>query len=108
MIPILSEEERRQLAELFMALSHPLRLHLIEALLEQPRTVSELVRLTGAGQTSVSQHLTMLMRYGLVEYRAVASYEHGAPRQRHLYRCLLRLVPLIKAAREACSVCVEA
>ncbi len=48
------------LARYFRALGDPTRLRIIEALLERERTVSELVRLIGAPQSRVSNHLACL------------------------------------------------
>jgi len=48
------------LARYFRVLGDPTRLRIIEALLERERTVSELVRLVGAPQSRVSNHLACL------------------------------------------------
>lgn len=48
------------LARYFRALGDPTRLRIIEALLERERTVSELVRVVGAPQSRVSNHLACL------------------------------------------------
>lgn len=48
------------LARYFRALGDPTRLRIIEALLKGERTVSELVRLVGAPQSRVSNHLACL------------------------------------------------
>lgn len=48
------------LARYFRALGDPTRVRIIDALLERERTVSELVRLVGAPQSRVSNHLACL------------------------------------------------
>ncbi len=48
------------LARYFRALGDPTRLRILEALLVRERTVSELVRLVGAPQSRVSNHLACL------------------------------------------------
>jgi DNA-binding transcriptional ArsR family regulator len=48
------------LARYFRVLGDPTRLRILEALLERERTVSELVRLLGAPQGRVSNHLACL------------------------------------------------
>ena len=48
------------LARYFRVLGDPTRLRIIEALIARPRTVSELVALTGAPQSRVSNHLACL------------------------------------------------
>lgn len=52
-------------AELFKALSSPLRVTMLR-LLSEPRTVSSLVTLTGISQPLVSQHLRVLRAADLV------------------------------------------
>ena len=56
--------ERR--AGLLRALAHPSRLLIIELLEKGPRTVSELTAIVGADKTTVSKHLTVLKKVGLV------------------------------------------
>lgn len=48
------------LARYFRVLGDPTRLRIVEALIERPRTVSELVELVGAPQSRVSNHLACL------------------------------------------------
>jgi DNA-binding transcriptional ArsR family regulator len=48
------------LARYFRVLGDPTRLRIVEALLAEARTVSELVTLTGAPQSRVSNHLACL------------------------------------------------
>jgi ArsR family transcriptional regulator, cadmium/lead-responsive transcriptional repressor len=48
------------LARYFRVLGDPTRLRIVEALLGQERTVSELVAITGAPQSRVSNHLACL------------------------------------------------
>lgn len=55
------------LARQFRALGDPTRLRILEALLERERTVSELVRLIGAPQSRVSNHLACLKWCRLAE-----------------------------------------
>ena len=52
-------------AELFKALSSPLRVTILR-LLSEPRTVTSLVTLTGISQPLVSQHLRVLRSANLV------------------------------------------
>ena len=50
----------RALARFFRILGDPTRLRLLEALLDGERSVSELVRIVGAPQSRVSNHLACL------------------------------------------------
>jgi DNA-binding transcriptional ArsR family regulator len=54
-------------AKLFRGFADPSRLAILECLRESPRTVGEVVRLTGLSQPNVSNHLQCLWDCGLVE-----------------------------------------
>jgi DNA-binding transcriptional ArsR family regulator len=54
------------IAERFRVLGEPMRIRLLDVLREAPATVQELQRATGASQQSVSKHLGLLLRSGLV------------------------------------------
>jgi DNA-binding transcriptional ArsR family regulator len=57
------------IAERFRVLGEPMRIRLLDALREAPATVQELQQTTGASQQSVSKHLGVLLRSGLVSRR---------------------------------------
>lgn len=59
-------DEYTQIAELAQALADPLRLSILQQLMEGPATVSELMSLTGATQSKVSNHLALLRERNLV------------------------------------------
>jgi DNA-binding transcriptional ArsR family regulator len=54
-------------AKLFRGFSDPSRLSIVEGLRESPRSVGELVELTGLSQSNTSNHLACLLDCGLVE-----------------------------------------
>jgi DNA-binding transcriptional ArsR family regulator len=56
-------------AERFRALGDPLRIRLVEHLMEGEASVRELVAATGAGQQNVSKHLGVLLHAGVVGRR---------------------------------------
>jgi DNA-binding transcriptional ArsR family regulator len=56
-------------AQRFRALGEPLRIRLVEQLMEGEASVGELVSATGAGQQNVSKHLGVLLRCGIVARR---------------------------------------
>jgi len=56
-------------ADLCKALSHPTRLQILDLLSERERTVEELIRLLGTGQSNLSQHLAALRQRRLVVAR---------------------------------------
>jgi len=53
-------------ADLCKALAHPLRLEVLDLLCKREHTVEELTKLTGAGQSNLSQHLAALRQQKLV------------------------------------------
>ena len=57
--------ERR--ATILKALAHPSRLMMVEALADGKKCVCELQKLVGADMSTVSKHLSVLKRAGLVE-----------------------------------------
>jgi DNA-binding transcriptional ArsR family regulator len=59
--------EFKRAAELLRALSHPVRLRIIELLGDGELCVKSLEELLGVSQSSVSQHLTRLRYAGLIE-----------------------------------------
>ena len=61
-------------AKLFRGFSDPSRLSILEALLDEPRTVGEIVRITGLSQPNVSSHLSCLRDCGLVATRQQGQY----------------------------------
>ncbi len=58
-----------KVAERFKALSEPLRLRLLYALMDGEKTVSELVVETGGVQANVSKHLSVLLDAGILGRR---------------------------------------
>jgi len=53
-------------ADLCKALAHPVRLEVLDLLSKREHTVEELTRLTGSGQSNLSQHLAALRQQKLV------------------------------------------
>jgi len=64
------------IARRFRALGEPLRIRLVEHLLEGEATVQELVEATGAGQQNVSKHLGLLRDAGIVARRKQGTFAH--------------------------------
>ena len=65
----MSDDAYSMLGERFKALSEPMRLKLIYALMDRERTVSELVGELGGSQANVSKHLGVLLDADLVDRR---------------------------------------
>jgi DNA-binding transcriptional ArsR family regulator len=54
-------------ADLFRSLGHPARVKILEILVQSDHSVSELLAVTGLEPSSLSQHLAVVKRAGLVE-----------------------------------------
>jgi ArsR family transcriptional regulator len=76
--PSVEEATRARAAELFSALSHPVRLRIAERICEQSMSVGEVAAEMGIGLSGASQHLSQLARAGVLVAEA-----HGTTR---LYR----------------------
>ncbi|NOY99555.1 MAG: winged helix-turn-helix transcriptional regulator [Chloroflexi bacterium] len=61
-------------AKFFRGFSDPSRLKIMESLRETPRTVSEIVEITGLSQPNVSNHLGCLRGCGLVRAKKRGRY----------------------------------
>jgi DNA-binding transcriptional ArsR family regulator len=57
---------RERAAELFSALSNPIRMRIVEALVDREMSVNEVALDLGISQSGASQHLTQLARVGVV------------------------------------------
>ena len=62
----LTEDELAQIARRFKTLGEPMRLRILQAVCQGPRTVSEIVTATGATQANVSKHLSLLAATGIL------------------------------------------
>ena len=71
-------------ADFFKALAHPLRIRILELLLEDERSVQELQRSLGAEQPVVSQQLAILRAKNIVEPRKQGTTVRYAVRDRAL------------------------
>ena len=70
----------RNLVDLAQALADPLRLTILERLMDGPTAVSELVLLTRQAQSKVSNHLAVLRDRGLVNATRVGRHQRNSPR----------------------------
>ena len=58
-----------EVANYFSMMSEPMRLKIIHAVCRTERTVTEIVEETGATQSNVSRHLSLMYRHGLLSRR---------------------------------------
>jgi DNA-binding transcriptional ArsR family regulator len=66
---VLSDTALELIAARFRALSEPMRLRLLNVLMQGERTVGQLVEASGSGQANVSKHLAVLKDAGMVGTR---------------------------------------
>lgn len=64
----MDQKKLRHYADIFKALGHPTRLAIMLGLSKQECNVSNIVEKLGVSQSTVSQHLAILRRTGIVEY----------------------------------------
>ena len=66
------ESNARNASDLLKAMANETRLLILCQLVEQERSVGELVEILGLGQSALSQHLAILRQQGLVQPRRSA------------------------------------
>lgn len=71
---MLNDKTLELIAERFRLLGDPVRLRLLQSLEGGERSVADLVAISGAAQASVSKHLQLLLRGGLVQRRRQGMY----------------------------------
>lgn len=62
----MDDATRERASLLFSALSHPVRLLIVERLAEKEMSVGEVAEAMGIGQSGASQHLSLLARAGVL------------------------------------------
>lgn len=63
------KEDQGKKAQILKALAHPIRLNIVEVLLNGERCVNDIKDLFGATQPNISQHLNVLKFSGILDYR---------------------------------------
>ena len=63
---LLSDSELDQIALHFKLLGEPMRLKILQAVCQEPHTVSDIVSAVGATQANVSKHLSLLATAGIL------------------------------------------
>jgi len=62
----LTEDELSHLAGRFKLLGEPMRLKILQSVCHEPRTVNDIVTVTGSTQANVSKHLALLATAGIL------------------------------------------
>lgn len=90
----MTEDDKKRLvrrAAIIKSLAHPSRLYIIELLEARPRCVSELTEAVGADITTISKHLSVMKRAGLVRVRkhgTFSEYELTCNCVNHMIDCI--------------------
>jgi DNA-binding transcriptional ArsR family regulator len=63
---LLTDLELARVTQHFKLLGEPMRLKILQAVCREPRTVGDIVSVTGATQANVSKHLALLAAAGIV------------------------------------------
>lgn len=69
----MSEMGNQFIANIFKALSHPTRLHIVQLLQEGPLCVCDILPQIDSEQSNTSQHLAVLRNQGIVESKKEGS-----------------------------------
>lgn len=69
----MSEMGNQFVANIFKALSHPTRLHIVRLLKEKPLCVCDILPQIDSEQSNTSQHLAVLRNQGIVESKKEGS-----------------------------------
>jgi len=89
-----SPKQLENVAGIFKMLGEPMRLRILQALCQAPRSVNEIVEATGSSQANVSKHLALLTGAGILRREKEA--------QRVFYRIekklVLKLCELVKSS----------
>jgi len=78
----LTDSELEKVAQQFRLLGEPMRLRILQALCVKPLTVTAIVAATGATQSNISKHLSLLASTGIIKRRKDSQfvyYEMGNP-----------------------------
>jgi ArsR family transcriptional regulator len=70
----LTDAELEKVAQQFRLLGEPMRLKILQAICRKPLTVNEIVEATGATQSNVSKHLSLLASAGVITRQKDAQF----------------------------------
>lgn len=63
-----------RVAQQFRVLGEPMRLKILQLICRKPLTVGEIVKATGATQSNISKHLTLLASTGIITRQKDAQF----------------------------------
>jgi ArsR family transcriptional regulator len=89
----LSAGELARVAGRFKMLGEPMRLKILQAVCEEPRTVNDIVAAAGATQANVSKHLALLAAAGILEREKDGQYVYYGVKD----RLAIKMCELVRA-----------
>jgi len=101
MSPQMTLTDYKRRARIIKAMAHPSRLAMLDALANGERCVCELQRLVGSDMSTVSKHLAVLKRAGLVEDRKQGLWVHYRLR----VPCILEFMHCVEAVLDEKTAC---
>lgn len=102
-----ARKSARDRAAIVKAMAHPTRLLMMDVLTQGERCVNDLTRLAGCDVTTVSKHLAIMRRAGLLqcEKRGVSVfYRIACPCFLEFFRCI-DLIKLNQSLQQGCVAC---
>jgi len=70
----LKDADLEKVAEQFRLLGEPRRLRILQAICQKPLTVGEIVAATGATQSNISRHLSLMAAAGIIKRQKVGLF----------------------------------
>ena len=95
-VRLLPFDAMRQAADCLKVLAHPMRLRIVEVLMQGDFPVHEIAELCDLPPHQACQHLRLLLGHGLLQSARVGrtvSYRIASPRLRAILRCLRETCP---------------
>lgn len=90
----MDHKQARVCARILKAIGHPLRIQILETLMDGEKCVCELLKLSSVNQSTVSRHLAYMKRAGILADRPEGT--------RVMYRLTMpKVVSILKAATRA-------
>lgn len=83
-----NKELLRHVAEFFNVLSDETRLKIINSLMDNEKTVSEIVQSVGISQSAVSHQLRLLRQFGIVKYKKVGKHVYYSLDDEHVEKVI--------------------
>jgi len=88
-------EELEQITESLKALTHPVRIRILQELKTGKKCVGELAERIGVAQANLSQHLNLLRNYGWINREKKALYVYYSLSDKNISPVLRRILEIV-------------